>query len=79
MKVGGQRKTCHPWRKSQGKRQMKTVKSKMWQRQEECSKGLSKKAGLKEDRWAEVEHKGTSIDFGFRRLHLQREDAEESF
>ena len=35
--------------------------------------------GRKEDRWAEVEHKGTSIDFGFRRLYLQREDAEESF
>ena len=34
--------------------------------------------GRKEDRWAEVEHKGTSIDFGFPRLYLQREDAEES-
>ena len=34
--------------------------------------------GRKEDRWAEVEHKGTSIDLGFRRLYLQREDAEES-
>ena len=35
--------------------------------------------GRKEDIWAEVEHKGTSIDFGFRRLYLQREDADESF
>ena len=26
-----------------------------------------------------MEHKGTSIDLGFRRLYLQREDAEESF
>ena len=34
--------------------------------------------GRKEDRWAEVEHKGTSIDLGFRRLYLQREAAEES-
>ena len=31
--------------------------------------------GRKEDRWPEVEQKGTSIDFGFRRLYLQREDA----
>ena len=29
--------------------------------------------GRKEDRWAEVERKGTSIDFGFRRLYTQRE------
>ena len=35
--------------------------------------------GRKEDRWAEVEHKGTSVDLGFRRLYVQREDAEESF
>ena len=28
--------------------------------------------GRKEDRWAEVEHKGISIDLGFRRLYLQR-------
>ena len=38
-----------------------------------------KQEGRKEDRWAEVEHKGISIDLGFRRLYLQREDAEESF
>ena len=52
--MGGRKKTCHPRRKSQEKRQMKTVKSKMWQRQEECSKGLSKKAGRKTDgqRWS---------------------------
>ena len=37
-----------------------------------------KQEGRKEDRWAEVEQKGTSIDLGFRlRLYLQRKDAEE--
>ena len=35
--------------------------------------------GKKKDRWAEVVHKGTSINLGFRRLYLQREGAEESF